>query len=178
MRIHHVLMAATLGIVVAAGCYSSESEEGSIEGADFEPPASAEDLATAEEALTVTPEVEPEGGFPAGACRAGFVQRGARLCISNQVQGARTYQNASTHCRGMRSHVCTYDDLAYVYATTTADANYNPNGRWIGNRTADDQVLCGNRTINVNNDADIPNFEGTCNKANVRAFWCCHDDEL
>ena len=176
MRIHHALMAATLGIVVAAGCYSTESEE-SIEGADSEPPVSAEDLATVEEALTVEPELAPAGGFPTGSCRMGFVQRGARLCISNQVQGARTYQNASVHCRGLRSHVCTYDDLAYIYASTTADATYDPNGRWIGNMTGDDQVLCGNRAVTSNNDPDIMNFENSCNKNNSRAYWCCHDDE-
>jgi hypothetical protein len=172
MIIHRALMVATLGIVVGMGCYSSEPEEGSVEGSDFEPPASAEDLATAEQALVEA----PSGGFPAATCRAGFTQRGARMCIS-ALQNARTYQNATLQCRGIRSHVCTYADLAYVYDQTAADAAYNPDGRWIGNIVADDQVLCGNRTINMNNDPDEPNFEGTCNKNNVRAYWCCHDDD-
>jgi len=176
MMIHRALMVATLGIVVGVGCYSSESEEGSVEETGSEPEVSSEDQATSVSLdLSVLPESEPSGGYPAANCRAGFVQRGPRMCISNQVQNATSYQNASALCRDELSHVCTYEDLTYIYFRTTADATYNPDGRWIGNMTGDDQVLCGNRTINVNNDADITNFEGTCNKNNNRAYWCCHD---
>jgi hypothetical protein len=49
-------------------------------------------------------------------------------------------------------------------------------GRWIGpDLVGDDQALCGNRSITVDGDADTGNFEGICNKANNREFWCVLD---
>ena len=117
------------------------------------------------------------GGFPTAACRPGFRQAGPRLCVSLIVQPARQYDTASVLCRDLRSHVCTYEDLYYLYVRSTLDASYNPFGRWIGNIVADDFVLCGGRSITFNNDPDIENFERTCLKIDVRGYFCCHDDE-
>lgn len=122
-------------------------------------------------------EPGPEPLFPAAACRQGFVQAGARLCISQLAQNATRYRSAVRSCRNQRAQVCSYEDLTYLYYSTQLDASYNPNGRWIGNMVADDNVLCGNRDVTSDNDADIANFEGTCGKNDQRSYWCCHDDE-
>lgn len=114
-------------------------------------------------------------GFPATNCRPGYRAAGNRLCISNNVQNATRYDFAQRRCRVQRGHVATYEDLYYLYIHSTLDASYNPNGRWIGNMTGDDQALCGNRSITFNGDPDQNNFEGTCNKSNNRNYWCAHD---
>jgi len=36
-------------------------------------------------------------------------------------------------------------------------------------------VNCGNRTITFDNDPDVWDFEGTCDKSGQNAYWCCHD---
>ena len=49
---------------------------------------------------------------------------------------------------------------------------------WIGpDLSADDNALCGNRDITFDGDPDRTNFEGTCNKNDVRAYFCAHDRE-
>jgi len=135
--------------------------------AELEGGMSATDAADADEAADV--------GFPAANCRSGYRQAGARLCISTNVHDARTYANASTFCRDRRGRVAGYGDLRYLYVRTNLDSAYNPNGRWLGDWTGDDQVLCGNKSITSNNDPDIANFDGTCNRFNSRNFWCAHD---
>ena len=116
-------------------------------------------------------------GFPTPVCRTGYRQAGPRLCISIDVQNATRYQYAQRRCRVQRGRVASYEDLYYLYIHTGFDASYNPNGRWIGNMVADDNALCGNRSITFDNDPDMYNFEGTCNKNDLRAYWCAHDDE-
>jgi hypothetical protein len=114
--------------------------------------------------------------FPAASCRSGYQQAGPRMCVTLMEQGPATWVNASSACRTNRGHVCSYEDLTYLYQNSGLDASYNPLGRWIGNMPSDDQVFCGNAAITVNGDPDIPNFEGTCAKTDMRRFWCCHDD--
>lgn len=117
-------------------------------------------------------------GFPTAACRPGYIQAGPRLCMSQFVQNAASFANAMVSCRNQRGRVASYGDLRYLYVNTNLDASYNPNGRWIGPElSADDQALCGNRDITSDNDPDIGNFEGTCNRFDSRAYWCAHDDE-
>jgi hypothetical protein len=118
-----------------------------------------------------------QGGFPAGNCRAGFRPAGSRLCISTHTQNAAKYRYAILNCRNHRSNVCSYADLTYLYVYSALDATYNPSGKWIGDMTGDDQVLCGNRTISYDGDPDWANFEKTCSKTDVRSYWCCHDVE-
>ncbi len=114
-------------------------------------------------------------GFPTTACRPGYRQVGSRLCISTNVQNATRYPWAQRRCRVQRGRMASYEDLYYLYIHSNLDASYNPNGRWIGNMVADDNALCGNRSITFNGDPDRDNFEGTCNKNNVRGYWCAHD---
>jgi hypothetical protein len=119
----------------------------------------------------------PAASFPAPECRLGYTQRSQRLCIS-ALFPERPYALASNFCRDYRGHVCTYEDLSYLYYSTTADASYNPNGRWIGNMAGNNNVYCGNRDITSNNDADIADFEGLCFKNDItHSYWCCHDRE-
>lgn len=121
------------------------------------------------------PVVAPS--FPAASCRAGFKQAGNRLCISSATQNATRYRSASNNCRDQMGHVCTYEDLYYLYVKTALDATYDPSGVWIGNIVGDDEVLCGNKSVTSNNDPDILNFEGVCDKDDLRPYWCCHDDD-
>lgn len=118
-----------------------------------------------------------DSGFPAISCRAGFRQAGSRLCIDELVRDAETFANAAVVCRDNRAYVCGYEEIRYLYLRTTLDATYNISGRWLGDWTADDEVTCGNRSITSDNDPDIANFEGVCDRGDLRGFWCCHDDD-
>jgi hypothetical protein len=88
------------------------------------------------------------------------------------------YDDATVYCRNRKARVATYEDLYYLYVSTSMDATYNPKGRWLGDFVDDDDILCGNKDITSNNDPDIFNFEGNCNKNATRTFWCAHDDDL
>jgi len=118
-----------------------------------------------------------DSGFPNSGCRAGFRQAGSRLCISELVEDAETFANAAVVCRNQRAYVCGYEELRFLYLSTNLDANFNASGRWLGDWTGDDQVTCGNRSITFDNDPDIANFEGVCDRGDLRGFWCCHDDD-
>lgn len=142
---------------------------------DEEPDAATDEVP--DELVEIVEPSEPEPLFPTANCRNGFINAGARLCISQVKQNATQYRHAARRCRANRSQVCSYEDLTYLYYNSQLDANYNPNASWIGNMVADDQVFCGNKQITFDNDPDIVNFEGTCNKGDVRGYWCCHDDE-
>jgi hypothetical protein len=120
---------------------------------------------------------DKDSGFPNISCRAGFLQAGSRLCISEEIQGNDTFQDATFLCRNQRAYVCGYAELRFLYLFTDMDASFNASGRWLGDWTGDDQVLCGNRAITSDNDPDIANFEGTCDRGDFRAYWCCHDDD-
>jgi len=78
-------------------------------------------------------------------------------------------------CRDLRARVANYGDFRYLYVRSALDAAYNVNGRWIGNVVGDDNILCGNRSINADNHSDIGNFEGTCNRFDQRSYWCAYD---
>ncbi|MEM7584192.1 MAG: hypothetical protein AAF560_12465 [Acidobacteriota bacterium] len=116
-------------------------------------------------------------GFPTSSCRSSFRQAASRLCIDQDEQNATTYDRAQARCRSRLAHVCSYEDLFYLYYYSSLDSSYNPNGLWLGDFVGDDQVLCGNKSITFNGDPDQYNFEGACNKSNSRQYYCCHDKE-
>lgn len=128
---------------------------------------------------TLPSSLEKNAGFPTTFCRAGFTNPpGAwRLCVDFHEQNATRYDTASAVCRRRYAHVCTYEDLFYLYNYSTLDASYNPRNNWIGNWHGDDNPFCGNRDITFNNDPDMWNFEDNCDKSNRRSYWCCHDKE-
>jgi hypothetical protein len=179
-RITQAWLAVAVALCAAMSCdvepAELETEDDSPRDEELVDPDEARD-----QALDVLDEVteppEPEPLFPTGNCRAGFVQAGSRLCISQVAQNATRYRSAVRNCRNQRSQVCSYEDLTYLYYSTSLDANYNPNDMWIGNMVGDDSVLCGNRDVTSNSDSDISNFEETCDKNDQRSYWCCHDDE-
>lgn len=109
----------------------------------------------------------------ATSCRSSFTQQQLRLCISNVMNSA-TYRTASATCSVIGARVCDFEDLYYIYQQTSNDANFNPNGKWLGQYTGDRVVHCGNRSITFNNDPDINDFDGTCNANGSRTYWCCH----
>jgi hypothetical protein len=121
-------------------------------------------------------------GFQQATCRAGFwIPRGtpgslARLCISDHVQDRANLTQAVASCRAKYSRLCSYEDLGFLYLSSTADANYDPSGgKWLGDWVYDDQVNCGNWSVTFNNDPNMWNFEGTCDKKEQHTYWCCHD---
>ena len=122
-------------------------------------------------------EIEP--AFVTGACRPGFMAARAgaanRLCIRTLALGAQRYDNAASDCQNLESRLCSYEDLFYRYRFGAGIVSHNPLGAWIGNMTGDGEALCGNRAITADGDADRNDFEGTCGKADLRPFWCCHD---
>lgn len=117
------------------------------------------------------------GGFATSSCRTGFDPAGTRLCIDTHEQNAVKYDVAQARCRSRRAHVCTYEDMFYLYYYTTMDGSYNPYNLWLGDFVHDDTVLCGNKSITGNGDADMYNFEGHCSKTIARQYYCCHDRE-
>ena len=116
---------------------------------------------------------EKELDFPSSPCRGTFTQRGLRLCITG-LKTAATYRVASATCSVIGARVCGFEDLYYIYNQTAFDASYNPLGKWLGDFTADNRVLCGNKSITFNNDPDINDFDGECDSRQSRFYWCCH----
>lgn len=147
-------------------------DRSSYPGADF---AEGGEPAESDGVSEASADESADVGFPAASCRSGYRQAGSRLCISTNVHDARSFANASTYCRDRLGRVANYGDLRYLYVRTNLDSAYNPSGRWLGDWTGDDQVLCGNKSITSDNDPDISNFDGTCNRFDKRNFWCAHD---
>lgn len=110
-------------------------------------------------------------------CLSGYTAipaSGVGLCITG-LQSAQRYDEAQKVCRDKRGRVASYEDLFYLFRNTALDASYNPYTRWIGNLVQDDGALCGNADITYDDDPEIWNFEGTCNKTDSRQYWCAHD---
>jgi len=117
-------------------------------------------------------------GFPTAACREGFIQAGPRLCITQAVQQAAQFDTAMVRCRNKRARVATYGDLYYLYRNVTWDYLYSPGEKWLGEDVIrDDTALCGNMPTWGDDTPSQENFEGTCNKNDIRQYWCAHDDE-
>lgn len=120
------------------------------------------------------------GVGPAAAattCKPGYIQVAEWLCITwNEQWPPAPFEQTMAACRNAGARVASYGDLFYLYRKTNLDAHFNPNGKWLGPElSADDQALCGNADITYDNDPDINNFEGTCNKHDWRTYWCAHD---
>jgi hypothetical protein len=115
-------------------------------------------------------------GVPVASCPTGFRSIANLFCISNNPLTARQFPTAVFTCRVARARIATYTDLFMVYFRADLIPFYNPLGRWIGpEHVGDDQAMCGNRNITAPGDADIGNFEGPCNKADTREYWCVRD---
>lgn len=121
--------------------------------------------------------ISTRGGFPDYYCRSDYRQVDKGLCISWDVQGPHTYPQAAAKCHHKKGRVATFEDFSYLFIYSHLDADYNPKGKWIGNMVANNKVLCGNRHISSNNDPDIKDFEGECNKKYKKEYWCVHDRE-
>jgi hypothetical protein len=117
------------------------------------------------------------GSVPVASCPSGFRQIGDRLCVNSLKNAARIFQVAQLTCQNRGARVATYGDLFYVYATSSFDHLYDPNGKWIGPEPiTDDRALCGNRSITSELDPDSGNFDGICNvRTDSREFWCATD---
>jgi hypothetical protein len=109
--------------------------------------------------------VSIEGKLTQGGCPAFFSPAGANLCYG-QWRNPRTYAEAQRSCILDAAHVCTYDET-YIIWSTFGHSQGMADGDWIGNVTADNKRLC------VNKDNDVTDFEGECDKRDVRRFRCC-----
>jgi hypothetical protein len=112
----------------------------------------------------------------AAACNSNWCTLGSRgfaMTCGISICPAARYDVAAANCHAYGGRICTYEDFSYVFLTSNWELFYNTQGKWIGNMINDDEVFCGNRAITFNGDADIYNFEGHCNKSNLRQYWCC-----
>jgi hypothetical protein len=122
------------------------------------------------------------GNIPVASCPNGYRTirfpsgTAAGICIHSTPGPVTTFQNAAFLCQLAGAHVASAEDLSFVYTSTSLEAFYNPNGKWLGpGVVGDDQALCGNRDITFNGDPDQTNFEGPCNKSSSRQYWCAMD---
>lgn len=101
---------------------------------------------------------------------------GGSLCIHIDEQSATTWTRASNTCRNTdkTGRVCTYEDLAWIYRSSSWDPTYNSLNSWIGNLVGDDTALRGNSNITYNSSTLWENFETETNKGESRQYWCCH----
>jgi hypothetical protein len=126
---------------------------------------------------TPAADFQAQSGVPTPSCGSIFRNIANLFCINtNPLAPARSFPEAAITCKQFKGRVATYLDLFAVYVLTTLETSYNPQGRWIGPElVGDDQALCGNRSITADGDADTGNFEGLCNKADRREYWCVID---
>lgn len=112
---------------------------------------------------------DPQVGFPAGGCRAGYTHFGPRLCMLDGAPGgARTYANAAVFCRDRMGRVATYEDWRYAILR----AGRSPFvGDWLGLITDDNTALF----VNKNDNGD---FDGETSRFDTRFFFCAHDDDV
>jgi hypothetical protein len=81
------------------------------------------------------------------------------------------FHDAQETCFALGGHISTYTELRMLAKAYGVGAVLF-NGDWIGDRAGDDNALC------VNNQSDINNFEGNCNKNDVRVFRCVSSSSL
>lgn len=118
--------------------------------------------------------VVPDSNFIPGKpddCPQGQQQGGKRFCVSKEQQQERSYQEAVLACDSDGARVCTSQDLIELHIETELDAQYDPNGAWLGDLMVDGAAPCGIASIE-GEDAD---FVGACDQSQPRAFWCCSD---
>jgi hypothetical protein len=123
-----------------------------------------------------TPGVQTSG-VPVASCPGGMRTIAGLFCIhTNPIFPAKSFQDAAMLCKILKGRLATALDLYAIYVHTDLEVFYNPQGRWIGPElVGDDQALCGNRQVTSGTDPDRVNFEGTCNKADLREYWCALD---
>ncbi|APR87845.1 hypothetical protein A7982_13194 [Minicystis rosea] len=94
----------------------------------------------------------------------GGITRRNTICATIRLSGL-NFNDAQNVCYALGGHIGTYNET-YRLAQTYGLANVVGNGDWIGSRAGDDQAYC------VNNTTTLNNFEGVCDKENVRTYRC------
>lgn len=132
----------------------------------------------ATEGTAVAAERPIEGVIPGShfipACEAGQQQAGKRFCISKEKEKQQNRNGAVSLCDAKGARVCTSQDLLELHVETDLDAQYDPNGAWLGDLRVDGGASCGVGSI-VDGDLDVDGFVGTCDEDDARSFWCCSD---
>jgi hypothetical protein len=122
-------------------------------------------------------DFQAQRGVPVASCPGGMRSIAGVFCIhTDPIFPAKSFLDAALLCTLIKGRLATAHDLYAIYTLTTLEPLYNPQGRWIGPElVGDDQALCGNRQVTSGTDPDRVNFEGTCNKADLREYWCVRD---
>ena len=103
---------------------------------------------------------------------SGGVTRSNTICGTTFFAG-QNYNNAQNICAALGGHIQTYNETyRFAQAFGVNNGNVMLNGDWIGHRTGDDDAYC------VNSQGNINNFEGNCNKGDVREFRCVQSSDL
>lgn len=92
------------------------------------------------------------------------ITRSNTICATVRFSG-QTFNDAQNVCFALGGHISTYNEM-YRLALANGNAAVFFNGDWIGHRAGDDNAYC------INNTSTVTNFEGECNKGDVRAYRC------
>ena len=95
----------------------------------------------------------------------GGITRSNTICMTNDI-GQQNYNNAQNTCYALGGHLPTYNEYYRIAQANGVNPPILYNGDWIGHRGGDDQTYC------INNQGDINNFEGNCNKNETHFFRC------
>lgn len=93
------------------------------------------------------------------------ITRENTICATTWYLSGLNFNEAQNVCFALGGHISTYNEL-YRLSQVYGVGAVLFNGDWMGNRAGDDQAYC------VNSSGNINNFEGTCDKNNVRVFRC------
>jgi hypothetical protein len=91
------------------------------------------------------------------------ITRTNTICATPRLGGL-SFNEAQNVCFALGGHIATYNEM-YRLAQTNGTGAVLIGGDWIGHRTGDDDAYCVNST-------GITNFEGNCNKNDIRSFRC------
>jgi hypothetical protein len=99
------------------------------------------------------------------------VTRSNTICMTGDI-GQQNYNNAQNICYALGGHLPTYNEYYRIAQGNGVNPPILYNGDWIGHRGSDDQAYC------INSQGDINNFEGNCNKTDVRFFRCVNSSTV
>jgi hypothetical protein len=99
----------------------------------------------------------------------GGTTRQNTICATPRFSG-QNFNDAQNVCFALGGHLATYNDL-YRLSIAFGTGAVLFNGDWIGHRSGDDNAYCVNGTA-------LANFEGDCNKADVRTYRCTNSSDL
>ena len=107
-----------------------------------------------------------DGAMVQNGCPSGFSLENGVCWEWDIAWGSQTWNDAQETCHALNSRICTYRDALLGWGPDT-DHEILLNNDWLGDFVGDDTVL------DVNNNGNKANFEGTRGKGNTQEFACC-----